>query len=128
MRVATLIGRDAWLRESAYGIRAVSRLHDHIPYSVVIMSTAASPRSLVRTAGHGHGQGQSQAHGHAHVDPDGLILRIKSEYREMPGLSLTHTQAQRLWHLDEGTCRTILARLVSSGFLRLTPKGHYTRT
>jgi len=92
------------------------------------MSTAVSPRSLVRTGGHGHGPGHSHAHTHTHADSDGLILRIKSEYREMPGLSLTHTQAQRLWHLDESTCRTILARLVSSGFLRLTPKGHYTRS
>ena len=45
----------------------------------------------------------------------------------MPGLSLTHLQAQRLWHLDETTCRTILSRLVASGFLRLTAKGHYAR-
>ena len=45
----------------------------------------------------------------------------------MPGLSLTHTQAQRLWHLDESTCRTILSRLVASGFLRVTAKGNYTR-
>jgi hypothetical protein len=94
------------------------------------MSTAATPRSLVRTghgAHNGHGHGQSHGHAHAH-DPDGLITRIKAEYHEMPGLSLTHVQAQRLWHLDEGTCRNILARLVSSGFLRLTPKGHYTRS
>jgi hypothetical protein len=87
------------------------------------MSTAATPRSLIRT---GHGAHSAHpSHGH---DPEGLIIRIKAEYREMPGLSLTHVQAQRLWHLDEGTCRNILAQLVSSGFLRLTPKGHYTRS
>jgi hypothetical protein len=61
------------------------------------------------------------------ADPDGLIARIKAEYREMPGLSLTPTQAQRLWHLDEHTCRTVLSRLVATGFLQLTAKGHYTR-
>jgi hypothetical protein len=81
------------------------------------MSTAATPRSLIRT-GHGHA---------GHSDAEGLIARIKAEYREMPGLSLTHVQAQRLWQLDEGTCRSLLARLVSSGYLRVTPKGHYTR-
>lgn len=46
----------------------------------------------------------------------------------MPGLSLTRTQAQRLWQLDETTCRTLLSRLVASGFLQLTVKGHYTRS
>jgi len=46
----------------------------------------------------------------------------------MPGLSLTHVQAQRLWQLDEGTCRSVLARLVAAGFLQVTSKGHYTRS
>jgi hypothetical protein len=76
------------------------------------MSTAASSRIAARTG---------------HHDTDGLIARIKAEYREMPGLSLTRTQAQRLWQLDEGTCRTLLSRLVATGFLQLTAKGHYTR-
>lgn len=77
------------------------------------MSTAATARPLVRAG---------------HPDPDGLIARIKAEYREMPGLSLTYVQAQRLWQLDEGTCRAVLTRLVSAGFLQLTAKGHYTRS
>jgi hypothetical protein len=76
------------------------------------MSTAATAPSIDRSG---------------HVDADGLIARIKAEYREMPGLSLTRTQAQRLWQLDEHTCRTVLSRLVASGFLQLTAKGHYTR-
>ena len=75
------------------------------------MSTA-TPTRLVARVGH---------------DPEALIARIKSEYAEMPGLSLTRTQAQRLWHLDEGTCRTVLTRLVATGFLQVTAKGHYTR-
>jgi hypothetical protein len=62
-----------------------------------------------------------------HADSEGLIARIEAEYREMPGLSLTHTQAQRLWQLDEASCRTVLAQLVASGFLQLTAKGLYTR-
>ncbi len=78
------------------------------------MSTAASTR-LVARAGH-------------LADPEGLIARIKAEYREMPGLSLTRTQAQRLWHLDEHTCRTVLTRLVAIGFLHVTAKGHYARS
>ncbi len=77
------------------------------------MSIAASSHAFVRIG---------------HADSDGLIARIKAEYQEMPGLSLTRTQAQRLWHLDETTCHTVLARLVASGFLRLTVKGIYTRS
>jgi hypothetical protein len=76
------------------------------------MSTAAP----ARTVRHSH-----------HAEAEGLIARIKAEYREMPGLSLTRTQAQRLWQLDEGTCRTILSGLVATGFLQVTAKGHYTR-
>jgi hypothetical protein len=86
-----------------------------IEQSVVVMTTmptAASARPPVRAG---------------LADPDGLIVRIQAEYQEMPGLSLTRLQAQRLWHLDETTCRTILSRLVASGFLRLTAKGHYAR-
>ncbi len=77
------------------------------------MSIAASSHALARGG---------------HADSDGLIARIKAEYQEMPGLSLTRTQAQRLWQMDETTCRTLLLRLVASGFLRVTPKGHYTRS
>ena len=33
-----------------------------------------------------------------------LLLRIEGEYREMPGLSLTVSQAERLWGLDSSTC------------------------
>jgi hypothetical protein len=62
-----------------------------------------------------------------HSEAEGLIARIKAEYREMPGLSLTRTQAQKLWQLDESTCRTILSGLVEAGFLQVTAKGHYTR-
>jgi len=29
-----------------------------------------------------------------------LLLRVEGEYREMPGLSLTVPQAERLWGLD----------------------------
>jgi hypothetical protein len=78
------------------------------------MPTASSPTSpsIVRNG---------------HADADALVARVKAEYREMPGLSLTNSQAQRLWQLDEATCRAILTRLVASGFLLITPKGHYTR-
>jgi hypothetical protein len=53
--------------------------------------------------------------------------RIRSEYREMPGLCLTFEQMQRLWMLDRTTCRTIITRLVDAQFLKATSDGHYVR-
>ena len=41
-----------------------------------------------------------------------LLLRIEGEYREMPGLSLTASQAERLWGLDNSTCAFVLTTLV----------------
>lgn len=53
-----------------------------------------------------------------------VLLRIRSEYREMPGLCLTLLQARRLWALDESTCSRLLSNLVSEGFLRKTAGGY----
>jgi Fic family protein len=42
---------------------------------------------------------------------------MRAEFHEMPGLRLTFRQAQRLWNLDEASCRRALDVLVDSGFL-----------
>lgn len=47
-----------------------------------------------------------------------LLCRIRSEYLEMPGLCLTLKQAQRLWGLEEQTCREAMQLLVDAKFLR----------
>jgi hypothetical protein len=47
-----------------------------------------------------------------------LIARIRGEFREMPGLSLTIDQARRLWGCDAVTCRHVIDMLVASGQLR----------
>jgi|EndMetStandDraft_9_1072997.scaffolds.fasta_scaffold17597_3 hypothetical protein len=54
-----------------------------------------------------------------------LITLVRSEYREMPGLSLTLEQAQRLWSLDRPTCVMLFERLVEMGVLRTTKRGRY---
>jgi hypothetical protein len=54
-----------------------------------------------------------------------LILRIKSEYLEMPGLKLTEAQARRLWGLDGNTCQVVLMTLIERGFLKRSANGHY---
>jgi hypothetical protein len=58
---------------------------------------------------------------------DGVLRRICGEYTEMPGLRVTHQQAQRLWGLDAQTCLTALEFLVERGFLRKLPGNQYAR-
>lgn len=55
----------------------------------------------------------------------GLLQRVEGEYHEMPGLSLTASQAGRLWGLDRGTCAFILTTLVERRVLRQAPNGTY---
>jgi hypothetical protein len=52
---------------------------------------------------------------------------IRAEYLEMPGLNLTARQAQRLWHLEPGSCDRLLNTLVETGFLHKTTEGVYRR-
>jgi Fic family protein len=58
---------------------------------------------------------------------DDLLTRVRAEYVEMPGLSLTLAQAQRLWTLDQATCASVLRTLVERRFLRTTARGRYVR-
>ncbi len=46
------------------------------------------------------------------------LQRIRGEYIEMPGLTLTIAQASRLWRLEPSLCKDLLGRLVSEGFLK----------
>ena len=56
-----------------------------------------------------------------------LLVRVQAEYREMPGLSLTMRQAERLWNLDSSTCGRVLELLIDQQFLRRTAMGFYIR-
>ena len=46
-----------------------------------------------------------------------LLRCIRSEYSEMPGLSLTLEQASRLWNTDAATSVVLLETLVEERFL-----------
>jgi hypothetical protein len=59
---------------------------------------------------------------------DRMLQRACGEFLEMPGLCLTCRQAQRLWGLDEPTCRELLEFLVDAKFLRRSSGGMYART
>jgi hypothetical protein len=56
-----------------------------------------------------------------------LLLRVEGEYREMPGLSLTVSQAERLWGLDASTCASVLTALIERRVLTRTTSGAYLR-
>ena len=56
-----------------------------------------------------------------------LARQIEAEYTEMPGLSVTLPQAQRLWAVDRHTCQTVFERLIERGVLRITRKGRFVR-
>jgi hypothetical protein len=56
-----------------------------------------------------------------------LMEQVEAEYAEMPGLSVTLPQAQRLWAVDRLTCREAFNRLIRSGVLRMTTKGRFVR-
>lgn len=54
-----------------------------------------------------------------------LLQRVRAEYREMPGLSLTPVQACCLWNVNEAICARLLAVLVQERFLVRTSHGTY---
>ncbi len=58
---------------------------------------------------------------------DLLIVRVKAEFMEMPGLKLTEAQARRLWALDATTCSGLLRTLVGTSFLFRTRDGSFMR-
>jgi hypothetical protein len=56
-----------------------------------------------------------------------LLRRIEGEYLEMPGLSVTALQAERLWGLDSTTCAFVLMTLIQRGILKQMSNGTYVR-
>lgn len=53
--------------------------------------------------------------------------RVRAEFEEMPGMTLTMPQASRLFGLEDEMCRTIVERLVTASYLRWTNGGAVTR-
>lgn len=53
------------------------------------------------------------------------LNRIRAEYSEMPGLSLTEPQMQRLWGFEPHVCAALVDSLVAAHVLRRTPRGSY---
>ena len=53
------------------------------------------------------------------AEDQALCRRVRAEYREMPGLTLTLPQAARLFNLDVIRCERLLDVLVASGSLAI---------
>jgi hypothetical protein len=56
-----------------------------------------------------------------------VLQRVQGEFVEMPGLSLTAAQAQRLWGLDREMCDRLLGALVDAKFLSQRRDGTFIR-
>jgi len=56
-----------------------------------------------------------------------LVERIRAEFLEMPGLSLTPQQIERLCGIEATVCRVVLDTLTRSKFLCERPDGRYAR-
>ena len=57
-----------------------------------------------------------------------LLQRIREEYREMPSLRLTPSQATRMFGLDPPVCAAMLDALVNEHFLSRTANGLFVRS
>ena len=56
---------------------------------------------------------------------DTLTDRIRAEFVDLPGLTITFAQACRLWHANEARCLEALENLVREGFLRRIASGAF---
>lgn len=56
-----------------------------------------------------------------------VLLRVRGEFLEMPGLRLTEPQARRLWNLDAASCQALLGALIDAKFLFRTRDGAFMR-
>ena len=59
--------------------------------------------------------------------PAPLLDRVRGEYREMPGLRLTLSQAQRLFGLDSAACALVLETLTKESFLSIGRDGRFAK-
>ena len=62
-----------------------------------------------------------------HDSIDSLLCRIRAEFVEMPGLTLTERQAARLWQMTHDDAQNVLHALVDAHFLTRSDSGRYCR-
>jgi hypothetical protein len=60
-------------------------------------------------------------------DIEAALLRIQTDYLDMPNLHLTLEEAGSLWNLEPVKCFALLELLVETGFLMRSRHGGYMR-
>jgi hypothetical protein len=68
-----------------------------------------------------------QNHSHLAEEFSNALRRAQAEFLEMPGLTLTVTQASRLWSFDSALCSEVLSTLVERRFLVRTRNESFAR-
>jgi hypothetical protein len=58
----------------------------------------------------------------------GLLQRVREQYSEMPGLTLTKPQAMRLFGVAPSVCAAMFRALVMEDFLSCTGEGVFVRS
>src|SRR5713226_4628789 len=58
----------------------------------------------------------------------GLLQRVREQYSEMPGLTLTKPQAMRLFGVAPSVCAAMFRALVMENFLSRTGEGVFVRS
>jgi hypothetical protein len=61
------------------------------------------------------------------MDVEVVAERVRAEFEEMPGMTLTMPQASRLFGLEHEVCKTVVDRLVTTAYLKWTQTGAVTR-
>jgi hypothetical protein len=61
------------------------------------------------------------------MNVDAVADRVRAEFVEMPGLTLTVRQASRLFGLDQKICHEVVNRLIDVDFLRWSSAGVVAR-
>jgi len=56
-----------------------------------------------------------------------LTNRVRNAFLDVPDLSMTFEQAQRLFRIDRATCQALFDRLVESAVVTRKPDGTFTR-
>jgi len=58
---------------------------------------------------------------------EAVTKRVRAEFDEMPGLTLTERQAAKLFGIEGRLCRDVIDQLIDDSFLRKTRSGSIIR-
>ena len=61
------------------------------------------------------------------MDVELVTERVRAEFEEMPGMTLTMRQASKLFGIEREICQTVVDRLVTTSYLKWTHSGAVTR-